>query len=285
MSFLDKVSEQKKRTEEQLARGGGVRSSAKFWRPENGDNKIRVMPQWKDGLDGEFWREVAQHWNVTDDQKGPIICPKETPGLEGECPICELVKVLRADKSNTEAQRVAKEIRAKKTYLLNVLVKKDPVYTAKDVAEYTQSRPDQDCPFDVGDPKIQIYACPTTIFDQILGIIHNSGKNITELATGRDLSIKRIPHKDPRKTRYEVYPSLEASDVGFSDLSLPALDQVGFQLEYDAMVDLLSKSHVAELAGTIFGSSHSLPSGKQVEKPKVVSSTDLEEQMRQELNA
>ena len=128
MGILDIVAQQKQKNDEHLNRSGG-RASARFWRPENGDNHIRVMPQWKDDLDGQFWREVHQHWNVSEDQKGPVLCPKETPDLEGDCPICDLVQALRREaKSNPQAKQLANELRAKKTFFLNVVVDKDPVY-------------------------------------------------------------------------------------------------------------------------------------------------------------
>jgi hypothetical protein len=290
MSILDKVREQKERTQEQLSRGGG-RSAARFWRPENGDNKVRVMPQWKDDLDGQFWREVAQHWNVADDQKGPVLCPKETPDLDGTCPVCELVQSLRADKSNTEAQRLAKDMRAKKTYFLNVVVEKDPVHTAQDVAEFKQNRPDADCPFKVGSPKIQIYACPLTIFDQILGIIHSSGQDITDLTNGRGIRINKIPNKDRLKTRYEVYPDLDASDTGYTDPVLPALDKVGFTLDRDGMLQLLDGGRAAEFVisaglGTALPAPTPAPAAEDKEAESApVSSSDLEEQMRQGLSS
>lgn len=285
MGILDKVNEQKKRTEEQLSRGGG-RSSARFWRPENGDNKIRVMPQWKDDLDGQFWREVAQHWNVSADQKGPVLCPKETPDLEGTCPVCELVQSLRGDKSNVEAQRLSKDLRAKKTYFLNVVVEKDPVYTAQDIAEHKQARPDAEASFAVGDPKIQIYACPLTIFDSVLGIIHSSGKDITDLKEGRGIRVNKIPNKDRLKTRYEVYPDLDASDTGFSEPALPALDKVGFTLDREGMLQLLDGGRAADFLGSLPGhDSPSLPAPSSVDAESApVSSSDLEEQMRQGLN-
>lgn len=286
MSLFEKVNLQKQRTEEQLARGGG-RSSASFWKPDDGENHVRVMPQWKDDLGGEFWREVAQHWNVADNQRGPVLCPKETPDLKGDCPICDLVQELRMDKSNTEAQKLSKELRAKKTYFLNVVVRKDPVYTAKDVADHTQSRPDFDCPFTVGDPKIQIYACPLTIFDQILGIISTSGKDITNLKDGRDLLIKKFPHKDRRKTRYECYPSLEPTDTGLSDLTLPVLDKVGFELSYDEMIKLIDQGPAADFIRSITDkASSSLPTGdnkSSAAEAENVPASDLAEQMRREL--
>jgi hypothetical protein len=276
MSLFDIVSATKKQTEEQLARGGG-RSTVRFWRPEAGANEIRIMPQWDEKLQGQFWREVHQHWNVSEDQKGPVLCPKNTPGLEGECPICDLVASLRQDKSNLEAQRFAKDIRAKRTYLLNVVVKGDPEYTAQDVAEYTQSRPDEPCPFEPGDPKIQIYACPITIFDSLLGIITTQKEDITDLKTGRTITIKKIPNKDRIKTRYEVYPSLKATDAQLGAPSIPDLSGVGFVLEYDKMVELLGNGKAADL-GVGFGK---LPTPKDPSLP----TSDVEEQMRQALTA
>ena len=287
MGLLDKVAAQKSRTEEQLSRGGG-RAGAKFWRPENGDNHIRIMPQWDEALDGQFWREVAQHWNVGEDQKGPILCPKETPDLEGTCPICEVVQALRADKSNVEAQRLVKDLRAKKTYMLNVIVDKDPVYTAQDVSEHKQNRPQEDCPFEVNDPKIQIYACPLTIFDQVLGIINTSGKDITDLKEGRGVRINKIGNKDKLKTRYEVYPDLDPSDTGYEDLALPALDKVGYTLDRDGMMELLESGRAADFVGNFLPNetSQSLPAPAEkeaAEEKAPVSSSDLEEQMRQRL--
>jgi hypothetical protein len=287
MSLLDKVKEQKTRTEEQLSRGG-ARSSAKFWRPELGNNKVRVMPQWDVSCDEQFWREVAQHWNVSADQRGPVLCPKETPDLDGDCAICELVQSLRQDKANTEAQKLAKEFRAKKTYFLNIVAEGDPVYTAADVAEFKQSRPDTDVPFSVGDPKVQIYACPLTIFDNLLGIIHSSGKDITDLHEGRGIRISKSGAGI--KTRYEVYPDLDASDTGFSDtIELPALDKVGFTLDRAGMLTLLDGGRAADYASSLPGASASLPAPAPSSAPPAASGTiapsDLEDQMRQGLKA
>jgi len=282
MGIFDLVAQQKQKNEEQLSRGGS-RSSARFWRPENGENNVRVMPQWKNGLGGQFWREVAQHWNVSDDQKGPVLCPKETPDLEGDCPICDVVQALRADKSNVEAQKLAKDLRAKKTFFLNVVVEKDPIYTASDVADFKQARPDAECPFGAGDPKIQIYACPITIFDQILGIIHSSGKDITDLHEGRGIRIKKIPNMDRLKTRYEVYPDLDPSDTGFGDtLELPALDAVGFTMDFDGLVKLLDNGRAADFVAALPGNdSPSLPAPSSVGAEAAdSSSSDLEELMR-----
>lgn len=235
---MDKLRAQKAKLSEELNRGG---PRAKFWRPNNGANTIRVMPGWSNEAPykGQFWREIGQHWGVSPEQKGPVLCPKATPDLDGDCPICDFVEKLRKDKTNVQSQETAKEIRAKKAFLLNIVDTNDPVYTAKDVAEEKQAKPDRDVPFEAGSPKIQVYACPKTIFDQILDTIMQNDIDITSLEAGYDLTISRSGAG--MTTRYSVTPKLKPSsaDVGADD-ALPALDQVGYAMDYAGMVALLT---------------------------------------------
>tara|TARA_R100001244_G_scaffold36778_2_gene33638 strand:- start:14505 stop:15353 length:849 start_codon:yes stop_codon:yes gene_type:complete len=238
---MTKVLNQKKELEERMSRGGGL--GARFWRPQNGSNKIRLMPGWtSDGMfQGQFWREVAQHWGVSEDMKGPLLCPKNTPGVEGDCPVCAFVTTLREDRTDVSKQELARDIRAKTTYLLGVVDLGDAAYTASDVAEYKQSRPDSEPPFAAGDPKVQIYACPPSIFDQVLGIISQNKNDITCLETGRNVFLKKFPHKDKFKTRYEVTPDLSASVFALPEaFVLPALDKVGAVLDYAKITTILS---------------------------------------------
>lgn len=280
-SIVERARQAKQRTEEKLARGGG--SGAKFWRPEAGENKIRIMPPWSedDFFKDQFWREVAQHWNVSADQKGPVLCPVHTPGMEGPCPICEFVEELKQDKTNIENKKLARELKAKTTYLLNVVVLNDPEYTAADVAEFKQNNPSRDCPFEPGQSKIYIYACPISIMDQIFGLIANNGQDITDLEKGRDLTIKKIPNKDRFKTRYEVYPAFESKEFETEGkLQLPELEQVGFKMEYEEMMNLLASGK---------GGSHALPSGSagalsSGDDTPATDEVDLEAAMRNELS-
>lgn len=249
-SVLDKVTAAKQEAEERLSRGGGLR--AQFWKPKNGENVIRIMPPWVNPThdpdydipealqfyDGQFWRQVAQHWNVSEDQKGPLLCPRETPGLDGDCPICEFVDELKADKSDVQAQALVKEIRAKTTYLLNVVDMKDRTYTADDIAEWTKTRPDSDCPFQPGDTKVQLYAAPLTVYDAVLGLITANKRDITRFDTGRNIVLTRHPNKNPIKTRYTVVPEFDATGFELRG-ELPALHQQGFLMDYDKMLDLL----------------------------------------------
>lgn len=292
-SIVERAQQAKQATEEKLKRGGGSMPSLRWWRPANGKNQIRVMPPWdKDGeFKDQFFREVAQHWNIGDEQKAPVLCPKQTPGLEGDCPICEFVEALKADKTDVKAQKLAKEFRAKTAYLLNVVSLKDPEYTAEDVAEFKQNQPDKDCPFEVGDPKVQVYACPLTVFDSIVGLIASSGKDITRLKDGRNITINKIANKDRFKTRYEVYPDFDPSEFELPENhELPDLCQVGFKMNYDEMLDLLNSgegsNHTAALPS---GAAASLPASSKASKSPEEDDTDegdedLEAKMRAELD-
>lgn len=292
MGVLDKVQQAKQEVEERLSRGGGMR--AQFWKPKNGENLIRVMPPWTNPThdpelelspdlqfyEDQFWRQVAQHWNVNpEEQRGPILCPKETPGLEGDCPICEFVTELKSDKKNVQAQELAKEIRAKTAYLYNIVDMNDSEYTAEDVAEFKKSRPGDDVPFQPGDTKVQIYAAPATVHDAILGMITGNKRDITRLDTGRAVIIERHPNKDPKKTRYSVTPHFDASEFELKS-ALPALHQQGFTMEYAKMLDLLQDGVGGDyLAALPEGGGKVLPE-TTTEVPASEDAVDLESQLR-----
>lgn len=212
-------------------------SSAKFWRPNAGDNRIRILPGWAEEGDyaGQFWREVAQHWGVSEEQAGPVVCPKQTPYLEGDCPICDFVEALKQDKGDVRAQELVKQLRAKTAYLLNVVDMKDPTYTAADVAEYKKNRPEGDVPFQVGDTKVQVFAAPATVFNQILNSIQVNQVDITDPTSGHDINIR----KDGKglTTKYTVGLQLKASAA--PACSPIELDQVGRVLSTDKLMELL----------------------------------------------
>lgn len=244
----NKLNQQKAALEEKLSKGGGTR--AKFWKPQDGLNRIRVMPSWTSEGDfkGQFWREVAQHWNVSEEQRGPVLCPKRTPYLEGDCPICELVEALKRDRGNVAAAETQKEIRAKTAFLLNVVDLDDSEYTASDVAEFKKGRPDADVPFSAGNVKVQVYACPSTVFNQILSTIQVNRIDVTDATEGHDITIKKTGKG--LKTRYETNIVIKPSAAPAVD-RLPALDEVGYQMSFEDMTDLLAGGAGAEFVAML----------------------------------
>jgi len=291
-SVIDRARAAKAETEERLSRRGG--SGAQFWKPKNGKNTIRIMPPWTDPLgegkalsdtlqvfQGQYWREVGQHWNVSPDQRGPILCPKKTPGLDAPCPICEFVSELKKDKTNAKAKQLSDDIRAKTTFLLNIVDMTDAIFTAQDAADWKTNKPGDDVPFEIGDPKIQIYAAPITVHDVILGIITDTGNDVTKLATGQAIVLTKFPNKNPKLTRYQCLPTMKpgAFELQDPEQSLPSLHQTGFTMTYQEMLDLLhggvGGAHVAALPES--APTAALTSGVAEEAADAV---DLEAQMR-----
>lgn len=237
-----KLNKQKEELEARMARSGGG-GGIKWWKPVNGPNRIRILPGWTDegAYAGQFWREVGQHWNVNEDVKGPILCPRDTPGLEGSCPICAFCDELKNEKADAQAQTLRKNLRAKRAFFLNIVDVKNPRYTAEDVAEWKKNRPDQEVPFEIGAMKIQTWACQPTIMDQIFAVMKTNELDITDLEEGKDIQITKFPNKDPMKTRYEVVLIIKSAAVALGTADkLPDLSLVGQERPYDELKKLLS---------------------------------------------
>lgn len=250
---LEKLKKAAQELQARMNRGGGT--SMKFWKPAAGKNVVRVLPPWTNEgpMAGQFYREVHQHWNLTD-ESGPVLCPKKTPeaSADKECPICDLVEQLRARKTDVEAQEMVKKLRAKVAYLMSVVDVNDSEYSAKDVAEWKKERPDNDCPFEVGDVKIQCYAATSTIADQIMNIVIANEMDITDLESGNNVIITKIPNKDPLKTRYTVTPELKKTVAPCgSEVKLPDLSQVGKVKSVEDMLKLLSEGPAASFVGRL----------------------------------
>lgn len=257
MSFdINKVLAAKQALTAQLARGGG--GGAKFWNPQNGKNKVRILPGWETDPNsnhyGVFWREVAQHWRVNEEQKAPLICPAKTKFVEKPCPICDFVDSLKEQKDDPVAQELANEIRAKKAWLVQIIDLAHPTYTSGDLAEFKKSFPDKDPSFDVGDPKLQVYPCPQTVFDSILTLVSNTKKDVTNLTKGYDLIIDRQYNKaNPKLTKYQVSPAdfdatpAPISEAEFAEKKID-LANVGRMFEFEKLHQLLSEGVGADFS-------------------------------------
>jgi len=244
----DKLNQQKQRLDTKLSKGGGG-TRARFWRPQDGENRIRIMPSWtgEGDFSGQFWREIGQHWNVSEEQRGPVLCPKNTPYLTGPCPICQFVDELKKLKSDTHAQEVAKDLRSKTAFLLNIVDVNDLTYTAADVAEFKKARPEADVPFEVGHVKVQVYACPSTVFNQILSTIQVNGTDVTDPQAGHDVTIRKSGKG--LKTRYETTIVLK-STVAPPVETLPDLSSVGYSMSVEDLTDLLAGGAGVEFMST-----------------------------------
>jgi hypothetical protein len=289
--LMDKIRQQQEALEARQAAIGGTSFGARlpFWKPSDGANRVRLLPAWtvdpESTFANQFWRETGQHWNVAPDQRGPVLCPQITEGMNEECPICDFCDSLKADKSDLGKIGLYKEIRAKRAYFVALIDLDDPEYTAKDVAEFKGD----ECPYEAGDPKVQVYACPVTVWNGIVGMMASTGKNITHLTEGRDLIITKIPNRQDRfKTKYQVNAEFDPTDTPVpADFTTPSLENVGWEMSYSDMLKLLTEGKGGDFVALLPNASvEALPeaSGAEV-SDEDTSSVDLREQMKAQLNA
>ena len=111
---LDKMREKL----EASKNGGKKQENSTKWRPQEGDQTIRLMPT----EDGDPFKEYHFHYNVG---KNPgILCPKKNHGED--CPICDFASQLWRDgvqNNNDTAKREAKKLFVRKRYFSPILVR------------------------------------------------------------------------------------------------------------------------------------------------------------------
>ena len=111
---LDKMREKL----EASKNGGKKQENSTKWRPQEGDQTIRLMPT----EDGDPFKEYHFHYNVG--RNPGIYCPKKNDGEN--CPICEFASQLWRDgvqNNNDTAKREAKKLFVRKRYYSPVLVR------------------------------------------------------------------------------------------------------------------------------------------------------------------
>ena len=84
-----------------------------FWRPNDGENNLRIVPT----ADGDPFKERWFHYNVA---KGGFLCPKRNFG--DACPVCDFGNKLW-NEGTEESKRLAKDMFAKQRFFSPVLVR------------------------------------------------------------------------------------------------------------------------------------------------------------------
>ena len=88
------INLEKMRAKLAAVQNNGDSSKSAFWRPNDGNQTIRVVPT----ADGDPFKEVYFHYNVA---KGGILCPKRNFG--DSCPVCDFASNLRASSSDSDS--------------------------------------------------------------------------------------------------------------------------------------------------------------------------------------
>jgi len=136
-------------------------SQGDFWSAKEGENLIRVMPPWKEGV-RLFYMKTYHHWI----QRQPICCQRKM--FEQRCYICEKVQELRATKDLADTKK-ARDLYARKDVYLNIV----------DLSDKSSG--------------VQIFRCPNKVFVGIMAYVNDEKDwgDITDPDTGYDIIVDR----------------------------------------------------------------------------------------------
>ena len=143
-------------------RGEGDSEKSVWFRPEEGDTEIRIVPT----NDGDPLKEMYFHYNVGE-HKGGILCPKRNFG-EG-CPICEFASSLWKEgvaSNDEESKKLAKSLFVRARFFSPVVVR---------------GREDEG---------VKIYGYGKRAYENLLGyILDPDYGDITDAMEGTDISL------------------------------------------------------------------------------------------------
>jgi len=182
------------------------KSTSRFWRPEVGQNVVRILPP-REGED-LFYFEYAFHWVPA--AKRSITCLKRTFGEA--CFICEEVQRLRAAGKTEQARVMAPRV----NYLVQIIDRNNP------------------------EAGVQIWSMGKQIMAQILDLILDpEWGDITDPQKGYDIVIDR--KGQDLNTTYTVRPRRTPSKVDPHFLEqMVDLSQVLEVLTYEQQQELLA---------------------------------------------
>lgn len=161
---------------------GGSSGNIRWWRPNYGDNVVRVLPPIEE--DSVFFEELARHridgeW---------FYCLKykidSDTGRPMKCPICEArTRLFRTGDKDTI--KIAKEIKAKKQFVMNIVDRGSDEAAA-----------------------VYVYAGGIKIWNKMVTSMLDDDIDITDVEDGYDFLVKK---EEGAKTEFGQFPSYDNS--------------------------------------------------------------------------
>jgi len=143
----------------QDSESGGKKSDNAFWRPTEGDQEIRLVPT----EDGDPFKVFHFHYNLGDDVRGGVLCPKRQFG--DACPVCEFASQLWKEGTD-ESKKMAKSLFVRQRFFTPVIVRGEE------------------------EAGVRIWGYGKTIYEALLGYVLNPDYgDITEVQSGVDFTL------------------------------------------------------------------------------------------------
>ena len=138
----------------------GEKKDSAFWRPEDGEQTIRIVPT----ADGDPFKEMHFHYNV---EKGGFLCPKRNFG--DDCPVCDFASQLwreGVDNNDEHSKKTAKSLFVRQRFFSPVMVR-----GAEDLG-------------------VRIWGYGKTAYENLLSLVLNPEYgDITDTESGTDLTL------------------------------------------------------------------------------------------------
>ena len=105
---------EKMRARQVALKNNGSGASARFWKPQEGEQTVRIVPP----SSGDPFRDYWFHYNVSED--GSFLSPKKNFGED--CPLDSFVRQLWKE-GTEESKRMAKKLSARQRFFASVVVR------------------------------------------------------------------------------------------------------------------------------------------------------------------
>jgi hypothetical protein len=144
---------------DELEGKGGKKADNVFWRPEEGDQDIRIVPT----EDGDPFKVFHFHYNLGEASRGGVLCPKRQFG--DHCPICDFASKLW-NEGTEESKKMAKGLFVRQRYFSPVIVRHED------------------------EPQVRIWGYGKTIYETLLGLVLNPDYgDVTDVDDGVDFTL------------------------------------------------------------------------------------------------
>lgn len=184
-----------------------------FWKPQEGDQTIRIVPD----PEGDPFKEFWFHYGVADENG--FLCPKKNHG--DHCPVCTFVAELYSTK-NEEDRKVANQLRAKQRFFSPVVVR----------GEETEG--------------VRLWGYSKTVYESLLGLVLNADYgDVTDPENGTDLIVSYGKKAGKMFPETDVQPRRRSSPL--SDDSSKARSWMDSKIPYDTLFVTKSPEEVEEI--------------------------------------
>jgi len=142
-----------------LESGGKSKSDNIWWRPQDGDQDIRLVPT----EDGDPFKVYHFHYNLGEGARGGVLCPKRQFGEN--CPICDFASKLWQEGTD-DSKKMAKSLFVRQRFFSPVIDR------------------------DNEEAGVRIWGYGKTIYETLLGLVLNPDYgDITDVDAGVDFTL------------------------------------------------------------------------------------------------